>query len=137
MPQQLDLDNLCNRCLRCCFRMAVIDGAVFRTPFPCEHLDIPGRRCRIYPDRHTINKNCLTIAEALRVNALPKDCPYASGAGKDYTGQQSLPSDWLTDDALRLLGRDLGADEDMIDAALRGEFDIVPKKNNSTRRQKR
>ena len=135
MPQHLDLESLCTRCLRCCFRMAVIDGAVFRTPFPCEHLDISERRCRIYADRHALNKNCLTIDEALEVNALPKDCPYASGAGGDYAGQQPLPSDWLTDDALRLLGRDLGVDEDAIESALRGQFNIEPKKNGSPRRK--
>ena len=64
------------------------------------------------------------IADAIRVSALPKDCPYAADAGETYVGQQPLPSDWTTVDALRLLGRDLGVDEDTIDTALRGDFDI-------------
>ena len=113
-----DREHLCRRCLRCCYRMAVIDDVVYRTPFPCEYLDIPGRRCIIYDQRHAINSDCLSIETAIRHRALPNDCPYAADAVAGYNGAKILPPSLSDPDTLSWLGRELGVNDAMIDAVL-------------------
>lgn len=76
-------DSLCRQCGRCCYKKIEIDGAVYTTPFPCEHLDVETRLCRVYEKRHVVNRRCLSVEKGIKRHAFPADCVYVRDL-KDY-----------------------------------------------------
>jgi len=75
-------EDKCLKCGRCCCVKVIIDGRIIYTPYPCKHLDTRTKLCTIYKDRHTINPDCLTVEEGIRIGVFPADCPYV----KDLPG---------------------------------------------------
>jgi len=72
-------EALCNCCGGCCFEKSIdAYGQIFSTREPCRYLDIHSRRCRIYPKRFDIEKDCilLTLETVRRLSWLPSDCGY-------------------------------------------------------------
>jgi uncharacterized cysteine cluster protein YcgN (CxxCxxCC family) len=73
------------KCGRCCYYKVIVDGRVVYTPYPCQYLDTKTNLCTIYKDRHTINPDCLTVEEGIRLEVFPADCPYVKDI-KGYKG---------------------------------------------------
>ena len=70
-------EQLCERCGRCCVeKLRLDDGTVVATDIPCQHLDPETRLCRIYETRHVKQMRCLSVADGIRAQAFPADCPY-------------------------------------------------------------
>jgi uncharacterized cysteine cluster protein YcgN (CxxCxxCC family) len=72
--------NHCNTCSAdirgmCCW-YSYYDGTDNFVIYPCEYLSKKTRRCTIYKNRFKINEKCLTVDQALREGAFPKECPY-------------------------------------------------------------
>lgn len=82
-------DARCKQCGRCCFEK-LIDGhgRIIYTRIPCRYLDVTTRRCKIFPQRLTINPSCVKLTPQLlpTLNWLPPDCGYRSPA-PEPTGQ--------------------------------------------------
>jgi hypothetical protein len=76
-------EDLCRRCGRCCCRKFVLREIVYHTPFFCPHLDPATRLCTVYERRFQVNPHCLPVARGLEVGVFPADCPYVAGRA-DY-----------------------------------------------------
>jgi len=76
MPPSPQHEALCRRCGRCCYEKLIIDDCVFTTETPCKYLDTRTNLCTIYPRRHKINPQCLTVEQGIRYGVFPADCPY-------------------------------------------------------------
>ena len=77
-PARDDLERLCKRCGKCCYKKIILGATVVMTPFPCQFLDEAARTCRIYARRKELNPRCLGVQEGLKVSAFPADCAYVS-----------------------------------------------------------
>lgn len=78
-------DALCKRCGRCCFdKWEDERGNITYTDIACRYLDIVSRRCKIFPQRFTINPTCIKLTPELvpTLRWLPRDCGYISPAGE-------------------------------------------------------
>jgi hypothetical protein len=69
-------EAVCRRCGQCCHAKIIVEGEVIYSPFPCRYLDEQTRLCTVYERRFEANPDCLTVDEAIRLGALPADCPY-------------------------------------------------------------
>jgi len=94
MDDDTSREKLCRRCGRCCYAKIIRGGEVVYMPFPCPHLDEKTKLCRVYPRRHEVNPNCLTIEEGIRIGVFPADCPYVAGL-KRYKPPRE---EWTQDD---------------------------------------
>ncbi len=82
-------EDLCLRCGRCCHGKVEVEGQVYYTPEMCPYLDEDSRLCRVYDIRFEICSDCITIADAIEIGALPEDCPYVAEI-PDYRGPKSF-----------------------------------------------
>ena len=82
MAREAHSEELCRRCGRCCYEKLSIEEVVVITDVPCQHYDEQTRSCRVYPERHSEEGRCITVAEGIEVGAFPADCPYV----KDVEG---------------------------------------------------
>ena len=78
-------DSLCLKCGRCCMGKVEIESRIYYTLEYCEHFNPVTRLCKIYQSRFEVCPECITIEEAIRLHALPNDCPYVKDL-KDYEG---------------------------------------------------
>ena len=78
-------ENLCNQCGKCCYIKVMVSGIPFFSKKHCKFLDTKTKLCTIFKDRFKKNPNCLTIEEAIRIRALPDECPYVKDK-KGYRG---------------------------------------------------
>jgi len=78
-----DGEDLCRKCGRCCYAKLLLDDEIVFLPYPCPYLDEHSRRCTIYPRRHEVNPECLTLEEGISIGVFPADCPYVANL-KDY-----------------------------------------------------
>ena len=85
-------EAVCRHCCKCCFTKVIVNRRVHLTPFPCEHLDLGTRTCRIYSQRFELNKECLDVERGLRFSAFPAGCPYV--ALKAGPGYKPALEDW-------------------------------------------
>lgn len=78
-------EAVCRRCGMSCFTPIHIgDDSVIIPEIYCRYLapdaESPGRyKCTVYEKRHEIAPWCKTVPEAIALNALAWDCPYAAG----------------------------------------------------------
>jgi len=77
--------DICKKCGKCCYIKVVIGGIPFFSKNHCKFLDTDTNLCTIYNDRYKKNPSCLTAEEALRIKALPNECPYTKKE-KGYEG---------------------------------------------------
>ena len=80
----------CLRCGRCCQLKTRLRGEVYLMPGFCRFFDVKTRLCWVYEKRHQMNKDCLTVAQALKQGALPPDCPYA----REVKGYKPAVVEW-------------------------------------------
>lgn len=77
-PKEWEL--LCDGCGICCLEKLqdAQTGRVDYTAVACRYLDISECRCRIYPNRLTVNPNCVRITPdgISEMNWLPGSCAY-------------------------------------------------------------
>jgi uncharacterized cysteine cluster protein YcgN (CxxCxxCC family) len=77
-------ENLCRRCGKCCYIKMKFGRVSIFTNKHCEFLDTNTNLCTVYKDRFEKKPGCLTIEQAIALNALPNDCPYV----KDIEGYE-------------------------------------------------
>jgi len=79
----------CKRCGRCCFYKAMSSvGPVF-TDKPCPYLCRSTMLCTVFENRFSSLVGCLTTEQAIKMRALPSDCPYVADV-PGYVGPLSL-----------------------------------------------
>jgi uncharacterized cysteine cluster protein YcgN (CxxCxxCC family) len=78
-------EDKCLRCGRCCYKKVMLNGVAYFTNVPCRHLDTEKKTCRKYDVRYKIPDGCIPWEQAIKIAALPQDCPYVQGI-KDYQG---------------------------------------------------
>jgi len=78
-------EDICNQCGRCCYIKVQIGSLNAFTVKHCEFLNEQTNLCTVYKDRFKMKPGCLTIEQAIEINALPGDCPYVKDK-KDYKG---------------------------------------------------
>ena len=69
-------EKLCRQCGKCCFLKIPFESKMYVTPFPCRHLDIKNKICKVYDERFQEHARCQNIDDGLKVSAFPADCPY-------------------------------------------------------------
>ena len=95
-----DHEAKCKRCGRCCYKKVLYRGRMFYTPFPCLHLDEKTRLCRVYECRYTVNSQCLSVEDGLKLGVFPSDCPYAQGV----PNYKAPVVNQITPEVVRLIG---------------------------------
>jgi hypothetical protein len=78
----MDSEDICRRCGRCCYYKVLTDVGPAFTRRPCQFLDVDKNLCKAYSRRFEKGVGCLPTEEAIRLRALPSDCPYV----KDIEG---------------------------------------------------
>ncbi len=78
-PSEKYPEGLCRKCGLCCHAKIIVGDEVFIMDEYCPYLDPMTNLCTVYPDRHEVNPQCLTVKEGIRARAFPADCPYVSG----------------------------------------------------------
>lgn len=70
-------EAVCRRCGRCCYEKITYCGTVHYTRTPCRYLDPQSNHCLVYPERATLQPECVRLTPQLvRSGILPPDCPY-------------------------------------------------------------
>lgn len=73
-------EALCDGCGRCCLHKLIDDETeeVYYTNVACRYLDVMQCRCKDYPNRFKIEKECIVISpeNVQELNWLPKSCAY-------------------------------------------------------------
>jgi uncharacterized cysteine cluster protein YcgN (CxxCxxCC family) len=75
----IDWEATCQRCGLCCFDKSVDRrGRFVTTRTACRHLDIVGRKCRVYEKRLDVGEGCIKLTPEIVAKAdwLPEDCAY-------------------------------------------------------------
>lgn len=78
-------EGTCRRCGMSCFTPIQLGNETVIIPdIYCKYLEAepgaPGKyRCSVYEKRHEVAPWCKTVPEAIQLNALAWDCPYATG----------------------------------------------------------
>lgn len=73
----IDFCLKCGKCCYCKFILYIDDKAIsIFSHTHCKYLDEKTKLCKIFENRHEINPNCLSIIDAIKIKALPNDCPY-------------------------------------------------------------
>jgi len=85
MTKRQKKEKLCNQCGKCCYIKSIVSGISFFTDCHCRFLDTKTKLCTIYEKRFEVNPKCLSIKEAIRIKAVPDECPYVKDL-KDYHG---------------------------------------------------
>ncbi len=76
---EIDWEQRCQRCGRCCYEKIEHEGRVYYTDKPCDQLDLKTMLCSVYDNRHTAKTQCMALTrDALKRGILPADCPYVS-----------------------------------------------------------
>ncbi len=76
MLEDVKHEDKCLKCGRCCAIKLIVNGEIYYTADYCPYLDENTRRCTIYEKRYELCSDCLSIKEAIKLHALPADCPY-------------------------------------------------------------
>jgi uncharacterized cysteine cluster protein YcgN (CxxCxxCC family) len=79
MPKKKKHEELCNHCGKCCYFKVALGKQAFFSKNHCPFLDLNTKLCTVYKDRFKKNPECLSIKDAIRIKALPNDCPYVEG----------------------------------------------------------
>ncbi|MDZ7814454.1 MAG: hypothetical protein U5N86_00155 [Planctomycetota bacterium] len=78
-------ESLCEKCGRCCHAKVLVDGVVYFTRGHCRFLDAASGLCSVYDRRFELNNECIPVARAVQLGALPGDCPYVPNR-RNYSG---------------------------------------------------
>lgn len=80
---KIDPETLCNKCGRCCyFKARNLEGELIFTSYPCWHLDLKTKLCKVYVIRHKVAPWCVDPLRNLEGDpCLPTDCPLAQVYG--------------------------------------------------------
>lgn len=84
-------DDICNKCGKCCYYKIKINDIFVFSKRHCEFLDVKTNLCTIYKDRFKKNPKCLAIEEAIKIKALPDNCPYVKDLD-NYNGPKWIDS---------------------------------------------
>ena len=87
-------ETLCNKCGRCCyFKARNLEGELIFTNYPCRHLDLKTKLCKVYVIRHKVAPWCVDPLRNLEGDpCLPTDCPLAQVYGPPgYVGPKENP----------------------------------------------
>lgn len=72
----------------CCYASITIrDKNMILTNHPCKYLNLETKSCTVYEKRKELAPDCLSIGEALKKGALPRECVYA----KHFLSKGLLP----------------------------------------------
>lgn len=125
------MTNLCKNCKDnikkyCCYNSVIVIGEsgkkyniIIKTK-PCKYLDIETLECLVYENRFKLNPYCLSIKEAIRQNALQKECLYVKD-NKNYKGGITK-IDYIPDDVPKHILLKLQAMEQMSPEEFRRMF---------------
>ena len=89
--------TLCRRCGRCCCKKVAVGDELVYLPLFCEFLDEGTKLCKVYPRRHELSPQCLTVEEGIEIGVFPADCPYV----RERAGYRP-PREECTEEELRL-----------------------------------
>lgn len=77
---QAEWESLCDGCARCCLHKLEDeeDGQVYYTNVACRLLDLETCRCGDYPNRSTLNPDCIPLTTEVipKLRWLPDTCAY-------------------------------------------------------------
>jgi hypothetical protein len=72
-------EAICRRCGKCCYeKIDLGEGVIKYTDVPCKYLDTESKLCKVYPRRHEVEPECisLTVEVVKTIHWLPPDCAY-------------------------------------------------------------
>jgi len=81
----MTVEEICNKCGKCCYEKRQILGVVYISSRRCEWLT-EDNLCGCYEHRHVVRPTCLPALRALQMGALPGGCPFVKKYAINYRG---------------------------------------------------
>ena len=73
--------SACVKCGKCCLNAGIhpVHKVGLLIGGSCKYLDAQTNLCLIFENRHILNPDCLTLAQAIKIKRLPNSCACVKG----------------------------------------------------------